>query len=82
MSLANFFRRPHYTSEATNFIETLKQQRPELDQAQRHGRALLWDKRIDRNQQADLNAGDVPQTGYVYYAMSPKPAPEHPTEKA
>ena len=32
MSLANLFRRPHYTSEATDFIEQLKKERPALDQ--------------------------------------------------
>ncbi|MEZ5607429.1 MAG: DUF3460 family protein [Burkholderiaceae bacterium] len=78
MSLAKFFARPHYTSEATNFIQSLKQQRPELEQGQRQGRALLWDKRIDREQQADLRAGRVAQTAYVYYAYSPKPG-THPS---
>jgi hypothetical protein len=73
MSLAKLFARPHYTSAATDFIQSLKQQRPELEQSQRQGRALLWDKRIDLQQQADLRAGRVPQTAYVYYAYSPKP---------
>ncbi len=73
MSLAKLFARPHYTSEATNFIESLKQQRPELEQGQRQGRALLGDKRIDLDQQAEMRAGRVAQTGYVYYAYSPKP---------
>ena len=43
----SFFARPHYTSETTDFIATLKTQRPELEAAQRAGRELLWDKRID-----------------------------------
>ncbi len=73
MSLANLFARPHYTSEATDFLEALKQQRPELDLAQRQGRALLWDKRIDREQQAELRAGRIAPTGYVYYAYTPQP---------
>ena len=73
MSLAKLFARPHYTSEATQFIQTLKQQRPEMEQGQRQGRALLWDKRIDLDQQADLRAGRVPQTAYVYYTYSPEP---------
>ena len=76
MSLANLFARPHYTSEATDFLEALKQQRPELDLAQRQGRALLWDKRIDREQQADMRAGRIAPTGYVYYAWPHKPKPE------
>lgn len=76
MSIAKLFARPHYTSEATDFIEALKQERPELDLAQRQGRALLWDKRIDREQQAELRAGRIAQTGYVYYAWEPKSQPE------
>jgi len=35
MSLAKLFARPHYTSAATDFIQSLKQQRPELEQSQR-----------------------------------------------
>ena len=44
----NFFRRPDYQSEATLFIEQLKASKPELEAQQRQGRALLWDKAVDR----------------------------------
>ena len=57
MSLARIFQRPHYRSDATQFIEDLKQTRPELDRKQREGRALLWDRRIDRDLQAEFRAG-------------------------
>jgi hypothetical protein len=73
MSLANLFRRPHYTSEATDFIEQLKQERPALDLAQREGRARLWDKQVNREQQAEFQAGRVAQQGYVYYHYSRDP---------
>ena len=66
MSLANFFRRPHYTSETTQFIEQLKQAKPDLDQRQRQGRALLWDKQIDRDLQEEFSEASVPQKPYVY----------------
>ncbi len=69
MSIANFFRRPHYMSDATQFLNELKAQRPWLDAAQQQGRALLWDKEIDRQQQADMRAGRVAQPSYVYYPM-------------
>lgn len=69
MSIANFFRRSHYTSDATQFLNELKAQRPWLDAAQQQGRALLWDKEIDRQQQADMRAGRVAQPSYVYYPM-------------
>ncbi|HPK31885.1 MAG: DUF3460 family protein [Ottowia sp.] len=66
MSIANFFRRPHYTSDATDFIEQLKREKPGLDEGQRQGRALLWDKQIDRDLQAEFRAGRVQQKPYVY----------------
>lgn len=66
MSIANFFRRPHYISDATDFISKLKEEKPGLDQAQRQGRALLWDKQIDRDLQSEFRAGEVAQKAYVY----------------
>jgi hypothetical protein len=55
-----------YTSDVTNFIEQLKAQRPTLEQEQQAGRALLWDKRVDREAQAEYQAARVPQQPYVY----------------
>ena len=66
MSLARIFPRPHYRSEVTQFLDDLKQSRPELDLQQRQGRALLWDKQIDRELQAEFKAGRVKQAPYVY----------------
>ena len=65
MSLARIFQRPHYRSEVTQFLDDLKQSRPELDLQQRQGRALLWDKQIDRELQAEFKAGRVKQAPYV-----------------
>ncbi len=55
-----------YRSDATNFITDIKRARPELDAQQRAGRALLWDKNVDRSQTADMEAADVKQQAYVY----------------
>jgi len=55
-----------YTSDVTNFIEQLKAARPTLEQEQRAGRALLWDKRIDREAEAEYSDARVPQQPYVY----------------
>ena len=66
MSLARIFQRPHYRSEVTQFLDDLKQSRPELDLQQRQGRALLRDKQIDRELQAEFKAGRVKQAPYVY----------------
>ena len=62
----SIFQRDHYISEATQFIESLKAQNPKLEQAQRDGRALLWDKQVQREIQQELQAGRVAQKPYVY----------------
>ena len=67
MPIANFFSRPHYTSDATDFLEQLQKKRPTLREEQLHGHGLLWDKDIDREEQAAFYTAQVPQTAYVYY---------------
>lgn len=66
----SFFARPHYTSVATQFIDQLKADHPQLEQDQRQGRALLWDKQIDRRFQADAESARVAQQPYVYQTGS------------
>ena len=55
-----------YTSDNTDFIEELKAKKPTLEEEQRAGRALLWDKRIDREAVAEWGDANVPQQPYVY----------------
>lgn len=55
-----------YKSEVTQFIEELKAKRPTLESEQRTGRALLWDRPIDRDELADYARARVPQKPYVY----------------
>lgn len=62
----NIFRRPDYQSDATQFLEQLKASRPELPAQQRQGRALLWDKTVDRQAWAGYAAARVAQQPYVY----------------
>ena len=62
----SIFNRPHYTSEITSFIEELKEKKPTLETEQRAGRALLWDKNLDRSLQEEYTEGRVPQQPYVY----------------
>ena len=66
MSLLHFFRRPDYRSDATQFIDQLKVDRPHLDAAQQQARALLWDASVDRHVLKEFNAGKVAQKPYVY----------------
>jgi hypothetical protein len=55
-----------YTSDVTSFIEQLKAKRPSLEEEQRRGRALLWDRQIDRDAAADDLDSRVAQQPYVY----------------
>ncbi len=60
------FARPHYTSDATQFLAQLKEKNPQLEAAQRQGRALLWDSGMDAQFHAEAKAARVPQQPYVY----------------
>lgn len=60
-----FFWKP-YKSDITNFIDELKAKKPTLEEEQRAGRALLWDRKIDRTAQSEYKAARVPQQPYVY----------------
>lgn len=66
MSITHFFRRPDYSSDASQFIDQLKAAKPELEAQQREGRALLWDKPQDRDAQRGYEDGRVTQKPYVY----------------
>jgi hypothetical protein len=70
MALLNIFRRSDYTSDTTQFIDQLKAQKPTLEAEQRAGRALLWDKNLDRTEQAEYGEARVPQQPYVYGTSS------------
>ena len=62
----SFFRRPDYQSDITLFLDQLKAAKPTLEAEQRAGRALLWDKNVDRSAQAEYLDGKVAQSPYVY----------------
>ena len=62
----SIFRRPDYRSDATQFIDQLKSQQPDLEARQRAGRALLWDKHVDRSAWSEYRQAQVAQKPYVY----------------
>ena len=64
--LLRIFRRPDYQSEVTQFIQQLKTEEPDLESRQRAGRALLWDKHVDREAWTEWREAQVPQKPYVY----------------
>jgi Protein of unknown function (DUF3460) len=65
-SIISIFRRPHYQSDVTLFIDKMKADKPSLESEQLAGRALLWDKAVDRSAWSDYRAGEVEQKPYVY----------------
>ena len=62
----SIFQRDSYTSDVTQFIESLKAKNPQLEKAQRDGRALLWDTQVNNEIQKDVQAGRVAQKPYPY----------------
>ncbi len=65
-TLRSIFLRPDYHSETSQFIDQLKADKPQLEGEQRAGRALLWDKAVDRSAWAEYREGQVAQKPYVY----------------
>jgi hypothetical protein len=59
-----------YTSDVTQFIEELKTRKPTLEDEQRAGRSLLWDRALDREALAEWREAQVPQQPYVYQTQS------------
>ncbi len=59
-----------YESDTTQFLRELKAKRPEIEAKQREGRALLWDRQLDLDEQARLRASRVRQQPYVYQTQS------------
>ena len=55
-----------YKSELSSFIDELKASKPTLESEQRAGRALLWDRALNRTEQTDWQEAAVPQQAYVY----------------
>ena len=60
-----------YTSDVTAFIDELKAKQPSLEDEQRRGRAIWWDRRIDRVAEAEHAESRVPQQAYVYQTRTP-----------
>ena len=55
-----------YESDITKFIRELHQKRPGLEAEQVRGRALLWDRELDRAALKDETLARVEQQAYVY----------------
>jgi Protein of unknown function (DUF3460) len=62
-----------YQSDVTQFITELKAKKPTLEAEQRAGRALLWDRALDRQTQAEFAEAKVAQQAYVYQTGNTSP---------
>jgi len=56
-----------YVSEITQFIRTLKEREPHIENEQKRGRAIWWDQPpITPDEREKTRESTVPQQGYVY----------------
>jgi hypothetical protein len=55
-----------YESDITRFLKELKAKKPDLERKQREGRAIWWDKELDREELQRQQEARVAQQGYVY----------------
>ena len=67
-----------YESDHTKFIRELKAKNPQMEEGQIRGRALLWDKQIDREAMQRFGESRVPQPAYVYQNQVGGPPPGTP----
>ena len=62
-----FIKQTAYQSEITKFFNEMKQKDPGIEQRQREGRSLLWDKApIDLDATRRAKESRVKQQPYVY----------------
>ena len=59
-----------YESDITRFIKALREQRPHLEQAQKDGRAIWWDKPQDVDTTRRNRESKIAQRPYVYSQKS------------
>ncbi len=60
-----------YESDITQFLKKLKAERPHIEEGQRQGRALLWDRPPTDLDNAQRNqASRVPMKPYPYQTKS------------
>ena len=63
----HIFSKPKYESSFTLFLNAYKQRNPTVQEDQRAGLALLWDKMpIDKNEHDRAAASTVKRSAYVY----------------
>ena len=56
-----------YESEFTKFMREFLEENPHEVEKQKEGRAMWWDKKLNKEEQKHFKESKVPQKGYVYY---------------
>ena len=57
----------HYQSDATQFLNRLIEEKPELEQQRLENRGLLWDVELSPEEQENFEAAKVEKKPYTYY---------------
>jgi hypothetical protein len=57
---------PSYESDITRFLRELKSRDPAIEDGQREGRSIYWDKDLDPDLYQRFRQSSVPQPAYVY----------------
>jgi hypothetical protein len=55
-----------YESEHTKFMREMLAKHPEWEEDQLVGRAILWDRKIDKSEQKAIAESNVPNRSYPY----------------
>jgi len=55
-----------YESDITRMVRELLQEKPKIVEEQKKGRAMWWDKKLDRDALKRAEESNVKQQAYVY----------------
>jgi hypothetical protein len=58
-----------YESDITQFLKELKERNPRIEDGQREGRAILWDRPQDLEFSRQTRDSRVPPSAYAYYPL-------------
>ena len=61
-----------YESDHTKWMREMMAKNPDWAEDQKTGRAIWWDKQLDRDELQRQQAARVPQQGYVYQTSNRK----------
>ena len=70
-----------YVSDHTRFIEEMKKNDPQVEEGQRRGRSIFWDKRVDLDEMRRFQEAEVQQPAYVYQNYVGPPRDQQPGDQ-